>query len=46
MPSENDIDPGSKSQNRTSADTRIQGAATVAILNEEENVADDSSNVR
>ena len=46
MPSENDIDPGSKSQNQTPADTRIQGAATAAILNEEENAADEGINVR
>ena len=41
MPSENDIDPDSKSQNQTPADIRMQGAATAAILNEEENGADD-----
>ena len=41
MPTKNDKDLDSKSQNQTSKETKIQGAATAVILNEEENAAND-----
>jgi len=46
IPSEDEISSESKKQNPTSASTRIQGAATAAILDEEEKIAIDGSNIR